>query len=94
MAKLPPYTLVPHNAERFTVVVVHTLREAFDSHEKGPWGAGWPVAAWTDSGEPLVMDRGLLTVDKLLERYREDSDDVSWDVQPARVWAPGLVKHL
>ena len=76
MAKLPPYTLAPHNAERYTLVVTYTSREGIDEHEKGQWGEGWPVAAWTDSGEPLVMDHGLLTVDALLERYKKDSDEV------------------
>jgi hypothetical protein len=91
--KLPPYTLVRHDAERYAVVVIYTNRDAIDSHNAGPWAEPWPVAAWTDQGEPLVMDHGLMTIDRLLERYTQDSDDVSWDVRPAR-GVPGGPWHL
>jgi hypothetical protein len=54
-----------------------------DIGEPSTWTEGWPVAAFTADGDPIVMaEGGLVTVPELLERYERDCSDVEWSMQP------------
>ena len=82
MSKLHGLTWAP--ARRFVVVVAYERAEEIDG-SRSTWTEGWPVAAFTADGAPIISDTGLLTVPELLERYARDAtcQQVTWSMESA-----------
>jgi hypothetical protein len=78
-SKLHGLTWAP--SKRWIVTVAYNEQ---DIGEPSTWTEGWPVAAFTADGYPIVMaEGGLVTVPELLERYERDGScsDVEWTLQ-------------